>query len=111
MIEKALDWKCPTLKWHDEAIAASQIRGMWAILSNFLFIFLLLDGGQKTTGAPSVDWSDRYLDKEYAAELYNLLQNYLNENNGISPLMTNKRNSEIINSLLALPKSMSDVGR
>lgn len=37
---------------------------MWAILSNFLFIFLLLDGGQRTNGAPSADWSDRYLDKE-----------------------------------------------
>lgn len=48
---------------------------------------------------------------QYANELYNLLQNYLNENNGISPMMATKRNSEIINSLLALPKSMADVGR
>lgn len=27
VMEKALDWKCPTLKRHDEAIAASQIKG------------------------------------------------------------------------------------
>ncbi|XP_055914277.1 protein PDF [Eupeodes corollae] len=62
---------------------------------------------------------ERFLDKEYTRELLNwlsTLQAPVSNNpckyygNGISGMMT-KRNSELINSLLSLPKGMNDAGK
>ncbi|XP_055844609.1 protein PDF [Episyrphus balteatus] len=74
--------------------------------------------GVSAVSLPTPD-EERFLDKEYARELINwlsTLQAPVSNNpckyygNGISGMMT-KRNSELINSLLSLPKGMNDAGK
>ncbi|CAD7082399.1 unnamed protein product [Hermetia illucens] len=70
------------------------------------------------TGLPAPD-EERYLDKEYTRELISWLTalnpsatnpcRFYPSGNIIGPLP--KRNSELINSLLSLPKTMNDAGK
>ncbi|KAG8239166.1 hypothetical protein J437_LFUL018917 [Ladona fulva] len=53
---------------------------------------------------------EKYLDKEYAREIASWLTQ-LAARGAEHPIPAHKRNSELINSLLGLPKVMNDAGK
>ncbi|XP_066995663.1 pigment-dispersing hormone peptides [Anabrus simplex] len=53
---------------------------------------------------------DKYLDKEYSRELAAWLMDLVRRTDAPT-ICTHKRNSELINSLLGLPKVLNDAGR
>lgn len=93
----------------------------------FVLVVLAILSGWGSTGAMARPDEERYVRKEYNRDLLDWLNQmgqftpgqlatlcryplYL-ENSLVEPVPIRKRNSELINSLLSLPKNMNDAGK
>ncbi|XP_069695648.1 pigment-dispersing hormone peptides [Periplaneta americana] len=88
-----------------------RLHSMKQLAAVILFLYLL----RMAFTSPAIQLEDdRYLDKEMNAVNARELTNWIMQlllHKGEPTICTHKRNSELINSLLGLPKVLNDAGR